>query len=232
MECTISRRHSAGRHYLSVGLSAIRCIDAALEKSNGDCEIQSILDLPSGYGRVLRFLRVRFPRAEITASEMYPEMLEFCRKTFAARIFQSDMDFDKLAFAAKFDLIWCGSLITHINERGAVGVLRFFRNHLAPGGVCIVTTHGNVPVGRLRNNAFNYGLTAEAVRQLLAGFDETGYGYADYQNQHGYGISVVSHERMSALARGAGEWHEISFLEKGWDNHQDVYSFSLSRPYR
>ncbi len=77
----------------------------------------------------------------------------------------------------------------------------------------------------------NYGLSADAARQLLSRFEEKGYGYADYENQRGYGISVVSHERMSALARGAGEWNEISFLERGWDQHQDVYGFSLSRPY-
>ena len=43
------------QHYLLVGLSAIRCIEDALEKSSRKNNIHSVLDFPSGYGRVLRF---------------------------------------------------------------------------------------------------------------------------------------------------------------------------------
>jgi hypothetical protein len=60
---------------------------------------------------------------------------------------------------------------------------------------------------------------------LLSQFRENGYGYADYPNQNGYGISVVSHERMLALAESAGNWHEVVFVERAWDGHQDVYGF-------
>lgn len=38
------------RQYLSVGLSAVRCIDAALQKQDGTRPVESILDLPCGYG--------------------------------------------------------------------------------------------------------------------------------------------------------------------------------------
>jgi hypothetical protein len=52
------------------------------------------------------------------------------------------------------------------------------------------------------------------------------YGYSDFQESPGYGISLAAHPRMSSLARSAGAWHEVLYLESGWDNHQDVYAFA------
>src|SRR5918993_1992586 len=58
-----------GAHYFKVGLSALCCIDEAVE-SAGLAEVRRVLDLPCGYGRVLRFLVHRFPAAQITACEI------------------------------------------------------------------------------------------------------------------------------------------------------------------
>ena len=60
-----------GKHYYKVGLSAIRCINEAL-KLAGLTKVGSILDLPCGSGRVLRFLVHQFPEAEITGCELEP----------------------------------------------------------------------------------------------------------------------------------------------------------------
>ncbi len=214
------------RHYLSVGLSAVRCIENALEKSNENNAVGSILDFPCGYGRALRFLRVRFPKADITASEIDTSMLDFCKDMFSVNSVTSDIDFRKLLLSGKFDLIWCGSLITHIDERATSDLLKFFHDHLSPGGLCVFTTHGQLSVERIEKKRQTYLLTASAQQQLLSQFHDKGYGYADYKNQHGYGISVVSRERMLAIALSVGQWDETSFLERGWDNHQDVYGFT------
>jgi hypothetical protein len=57
-------------------------------------------------------------------------------------------------------------------------------------------------------------------------FRSKGYGYADYNRQPGWGISIVSHERMRQLAANVGGWKETLLWEHGWDDHQDVYAFS------
>ncbi|NIQ58735.1 MAG: class I SAM-dependent methyltransferase, partial [Gemmatimonadetes bacterium] len=44
-----------GLHYLSVGLSALRCVEAVRGRAR---EPRHVLDFGCGYGRVLRFLRV------------------------------------------------------------------------------------------------------------------------------------------------------------------------------
>jgi SAM-dependent methyltransferase len=214
-------------HYLSVGLSAIRCIEAALENSKDKPSIQSILDLPCGYGRVLRFLRARFPLAMISASEIDPDMLDFCRRTFAVNSVKSDPDFNKIFLPNKFDLIWCGSLFTHINETAAIDLLRFFYDHLAPNGLCVFTTHGQFSIDSLQKKTITYGLQENGQNEVISQFHKNGYGYSNYWNQHGYGISAVSHEQMTSLSSSIGDWKEIIFMERGWDNHQDVYGLTV-----
>jgi hypothetical protein len=69
-------------------------------------------------------------------------------------------------------------------------------------------------------------------QEVIRGFQEQGYGYADYPNESGWGILTVSHQRMVELAKSVGTWYETLFLEHGWDNHQAVYAFAMQLPKR
>ena len=218
---------SSDEEYLSAGLSALRCIQYSLNDSNKNCNVRTILDFPCGYGRVLRFLRARFPDADVNVSDIDREAVDFCTGVFGAIPEMSNRDFTKLSTSRKFDLIWCGSLITHIDEAAATHLLRFFHNHLAPGGVCVFTTHGQIAADWIRKDPHTFGLTEDAQQQLVSRFYESGYGYADYPNGHG-GISVVSRERMRSIGCSVGRWKQVCYVEHGWDNLQDVYSFSLN----
>jgi hypothetical protein len=142
----------------------------------------------------------------------------------------SDRDFFALSLTGRFDLIWCGSLITHIDQADTTELLGFFYDHLAPGGLCVFTTHGQTSVEWMRDNRETYGLTASGQQQVLSQFDSEGYGYADYPHVSGLGVSVVSYDRMMGIARGIGQWNATCYLERGWDNHQDVYAFVLAEP--
>ena len=218
------------QHYLLVGLSAIHCIENALVKSGRAKSVQSILDFPSGYGRVLRFLKVRFPDAHITACEINASMLDYCKRVFSVKTAMSHRDFNLLSLTGKFDLIWSGSLLTHIDRADTTDLLSFFCDHLAPDGLCVFTTHGQTSVDWIRDKRETYGLSANAQQQVLSQFDNEGYGYADYPNVSGIGVSVVSYDRMMAIARDIGPWKATCYLERGWDNHQDVYAFTLAEP--
>jgi len=214
-----------GFHYLSVGLSANRCIREALRSAGKTVQGGSILDFPSGYGRVLRFLRMEFPDSDITAAETDGRALDFCRRSFDVTPFLSKERFSVLSLPRQFDLIWCGSLLTHIDEHAARDLLRFFREHLSHGGVCVVTTQGRHAMEWIERQEVTYGLSENAQQKVLREFRSQGYGYADYTHQAGYGISLVTHERMRQLAADVGGWGETLFWEHGWDNHQDVYAF-------
>jgi SAM-dependent methyltransferase len=174
-------------------------------------------------------LRARFPEADITVSELDKGGLEFCSGTFSAKAVQSDTDFSRLSITGRFDLIWCGSLLTHLDEESAAKLIAFFYEHLAPGGACLFTTHGKASVDYVRQSRRAYGLNASGRESLLRQYDERGYGYADYSGKKGFGVSAASPERMLSLARSVGQWHSLSFVERGWDNHQDVYVGALAQ---
>src|SRR3954468_5156928 len=82
--------------YLCAGLSALRCIVQCLSHVDVGCDIRTILDFPCGYGRVLRFLRARFPYTDITVSDIDSQAVAFCTRVFAASPEMSNADFSKL----------------------------------------------------------------------------------------------------------------------------------------
>jgi SAM-dependent methyltransferase len=218
---------SAAREYLTVGLSALRCVDKALKISRTKA-VRTIFDLPCGHGRVLRFLKAAFPEARIVACDIDAMAVSFCKRAFSVEAILSNETFT-LSLPTKFNLIWCGSLVTHIDEARARDLLRFFYASLAPGGLCLVTTHGQTSAQWLRTGdprARAYrGLSVSGQQKVLRDFAESGYGYADYESQVGYGISIVSRSRMKEIARSAGAWTESFFFERGWADHHDVYGF-------
>jgi len=210
-----------GQHYLSVGLSAVACVEKALRP---DHDPDSILDFACGYGRVLRFLKVRFPGAHLAAAEIEPPAVGFCRRAFGVQAFASATSLESLRLPDQYDLIWCGSLITHLDRPSAGHLLGFFARHLSTRGLCVFSAHGSVSERRLRSDADAYGLAPDAARTVLQGFDEAGYGYVDYPGHRGYGISLVAKDTLAELAIEA-DLRESSFQPQAWDDHHDVYGF-------
>jgi SAM-dependent methyltransferase len=213
-----------GAHYFNVGLSAVRCIDEALAAANVE-SVRRILDLPCGYGRVLRFLARRFPAAQITACELVPDAVRFCAETFGAVPAQSAYNLEELALADRFDLIWCGSLVTHLDARRTRALLKLFARHLAPGGLLLFTTHGDFVAARIYDMADFYGLRRPDIPALVESYRRTGHGYLDYPEEPGYGVSLTAPEWVRAEARAVGGLREVYFRARGWDEHQDVYGF-------
>lgn len=213
-----------GVHYYLVGLSAIRCVDEALERANLQ-QVQTILDLPCGGGRVLRFLAHRFPETEITACELASGAAEFCARTFGARAAASSPNFDDVLLGKKFDLIWCGSLVTHLNQSGITALLRLFQRHLPTGGLVVFTTHGDFVRSRIPTGDFDYGLEPGQIVRISAEYLKTGYGFEDYRGAKDYGVSLSSPAWIRARVRAVGGLREVFFKERGWDDHQDVFGF-------
>ena len=213
-----------GRHYLSIGIASNRAINSAL--AHAAHQVQTVLDLPSGYGRALRFLKARFPDATICACDLQPEAVEFCRHAFDAEAVVSNEDFAKVSLPGLFDLIWSGSLLTHLDECRATELLRLYYRSLAPGGLCVFTMHGRTSEAWLRSRTETYGLTEASRLKILSELDNRGYGYADYAGFTAYGISIARRARIVEMASAAGNWAFSCFLESAWSDHHDVYGFT------
>src|SRR5437667_3593839 len=130
--------------YFSVGRSALRCINVSMVAAGIEAvSIRTILDLPCGHGRVLRHLRETFPHADITACDLRRDAVDYCAKTFGARPLYSDEDVENIAFAPNsFDLIWVGSLLTHLRADHWLDFLSLFQCALRVGGLLIFSAHG------------------------------------------------------------------------------------------
>jgi SAM-dependent methyltransferase len=221
-----------GADYFRAGLSAVDCIDHVLRAVDMSA-VESVLDLPSGYGRELRFLICRFPQATFTACDIQHGAVDFCANAFGALPAYSKPDLADLSFERKFDLVWSGSLVTHLDSTATLALLRLFSRHLNKGGVAIVTTNGEFVAEQMRNGA-SYDLQPEFIAPLLRAYVESGYGYRDYSRGQGYfefhpagtgyGVSLTAPETIRSLAKEA-ELETVYFKERGWANHQDVFAF-------
>ena len=213
-----------GAHYFKVGLSAMRSVEEAVREAKL-ASVERVLDLPCGHGRVLRFLLRRFPHAAFTACDLDRDGVDFCARTFGATPVYSAEDLDALSFDTRFDLIWCGSLVTHLNEHQTRALFRLFTRQLAPGGLLIFTAHGDFVARRMPTGEFDYMLTAEQVAALKERYSRTGFAYDDYAGQESYGVSLTSPAWIRAQLEASGGLREVYFKERAWDGHHDVYGY-------
>lgn len=203
-------------HYRDVGSSALTQIERALR---GFPEPERILDLACGHGRVTRFLRARFPSAEITGCDVDEAAIAFVARAFGAKPLRSEADFARFDIGSAFDLVWIGSLVTHLPEYQTRALLDFLDRHLAPSGTVVLTSHGAFVEKRLLT--WNYGLPDEAVRGLLADCRMAGYAYRPYPGSLGYGISLARREWFLQTVP-EGSFRLEAYRERAWDRHQDV----------
>lgn len=220
------------RHYYSVGADAVRIIINAL-LVNSRQPPQSILDFPSGSGRVTRHLRAFFPEARIVASDLYDYHLAFCREAFQIDCLLSQVNIGEIDFGEKFDVIFCGSLLTHLPERLFLDTINLLGRSLSDSGIAVVTLHGRFSdhLQATRPDFYipdqYYEVAAESVRR-------TGFGYVDYtQNvlqgifnkDEGYGIALIRPHWVLRLLEPRTDLKLLGYVERCWDNHQDVLIF-------
>ena len=130
-----------------------------------------------------------------------------------------------MSLGKKFDLIWCGSLVTHLNDRSIRELFEVFRDHLSLGGLLIFTTHGDFVARRLPTREFDYMLSGEQIDRICGNYPATGYAFEDYLEAKDWGVSLTSPEWIRRQVHELGGLREVFFRERGWDNHQDVFGF-------
>jgi SAM-dependent methyltransferase len=210
-------------HYFCVGYSALFCIRRALYKA-AKKNVKSILDFGSGYGRVLRSLAAAFPDAALTAADLDSAAVSFCAKAFGAVPVYSEVDFSRLVFSTRFDLIWVGSLFTHLSSERWASLLKLLRSILTEDGLVVFSTHGSEAERRLREGQSRfYGLEPERIAKILQDHSLNGFGYSDYQRSPGYGVSLSSAKWVCFQVNDLG-FEPILYLRNGWDNHHDAWA--------
>jgi SAM-dependent methyltransferase len=107
-----------------------------------------VLDFGCGCGRVVRHLR-HLP-VELHGCDSNPVGVEWCDGhlpfgRFAVNALQSPLDYD----TESFDLVYALSVFTHLPERLQAFWMGELRRVLKPGGVLVLSLHGDALRGRL-----------------------------------------------------------------------------------
>ena len=213
-------------HYFAVGRGAVSIVALAMIKAGSD-GFANVLDLPCGSGRVMRHL-VRFlPEASIVASDIDSDHVEFCARQFGAEPLLSRQDLTQVALDRPIDLLWCGSLLTHLSADRFKEALRHMVGWLAPGGIAIFTLHGRWSVRRQADTPYKY-IDDEVFTPIVEGVTRDGFGYADYPDrrarlgQESWGFSVSLPQWVMRTVEAMEDVRLLDYMERGWDNHQDL----------
>lgn len=206
-------------HYFSVSSSAMKCINIALSICDKK-EIKTILDLPCGHGRVLRSLVAYFPNAEITACDLDRKAVDYCARAFNVRGVYSNKNFTADIVEGKFDLIWCGSLLTHLDANNAIRLLDFLIEKLEKDGILLITSHGRFFEAKQKGK--KKFINDISLNKILKECEDAGHGYCDYENQNGYGLSMSKASWMISYVEKREDVRVLYFTERLWDDHQDV----------
>jgi len=213
-------REDPDRYHLW-GRTAVRVVQQALLCA-GVAECRRVLDYGCGYGRVTRYLNIAFPTATLVAWDPDEEAERFCAQTFGARRSRELVDAAVADGADRFDVIWCGSVLRHLDRAAWRTCLNALIERLAPRGVLVFTTHGRWVAEELRRTTAAAGTTGD-VDGFLRAFDSTGFGHR--LGNHGRGESLACAAWVLTLLQTWPQLRAVSVVERGWAAHEDVFAF-------
>ncbi len=211
--------------YFEVGRSAIEVVLAGIMSSFVH-RVDRVLDLPCGHGRVLRHLVRMFPNAEFHACDLDTDGVAYCAQRYNAVPVVSKPELTDVDFGTQFELIWVGSLFTHVAEEQTARWMAHLARFLAPNGIVVATMHGRWSEHVNRRSPY---LGADRWAQVMDGYNARGYGYADYVQAESsqyvpgnYGISMARPQAMTRLLERIEGVRMFSYSERAWADHQDV----------
>jgi SAM-dependent methyltransferase len=219
------------QHYLYVGrsnlLTVLNVLSIRASYRGGDDPVEDIFDFGCGHGRVARWFRAAFPNSQIHVTDLDRSAMEFCVENFGCQQIQDPIP------CARFDLVWLGSVFTHLPAQVAEPLLDQLLASLRPNGVVIFTSQGRYSIERVKDFDWekddrawiHYNIDRARFETIVNQYHETGYGYVDYPGQKNYGVCVAEPTWYSQRILKGEEFIQILFQEKGSDNHQDVSAF-------
>ena len=208
-------------HYYIVGESAIDVILPGLILSSIH-RVVRVLDLACGYGRVARHLRAAFPQCELLFCDLVHEGAKFCASTFGGTTIEANADLTKIALPRDLDIIWIGSLFTHVDRVRTANWLAFLADHLCEGGNIVATFHGY-----FSEKVTDFGERYDQAK-LSREFFATGYGYCCADASQDYGVSLAKPSTILDIADSIPNTKVLAYTERGWANNHDVLTLNRS----
>ena len=212
------------KEYFEIAEAGLECVRRGLHAAESELA-HRILDFGCGHGRVMRALRVGFPDAQLTACDLDEDGVRFCVERFGAHGVVSTADITRISLPDTYEVIWCGSVLTHLDVPQWKQLLGRFAGWLEPGGVLVFTTHGPRTAATLRAGRWSYGLADHEIEVLLSRYDgAAGFGYVEYPGQTGYGFSISDPALVQEFLGAFEDLVLLAFEDGGWYRYQDAFS--------
>ena len=202
--------------YLNAGGDALIRIREAMRRV-GKSDARAMLDMACGHGRVLRFLKAAFPTAELTACDIKADAVDFCAATFGANPVYSEEDFSEVQIDQDFDLIWVGSLFTHLDRARWLDLLALLADRLGANGLLVFTTIGLLGGRGLRD----LGMWDDQIERIIHDCGIEGFSYQESKGMPGWGLTVCSKEFVRDSIERRTPLQMVSHVSQGW-LRQDV----------
>lgn len=229
--------------YLRTSRAGLKCVQNAISSIDKQPDtIRNILDFGCGYGRVLRALRAGYPKATITACDLMEEATKFCADTFDAVPVTGYDDLTKIELIEKFDVIWVGSVFTHLPVERWEPLLNYFQKNLAPNGVLVFTIHGRTALWVFENHTLAKShMTEKDFSKVKKNYKKSGYAFYQYPSRHvnslsnmgiqvsksAYGLSFTRPDWTCNYLLKFKDLFLSNYTEGGWGRNHDVVSLWL-----
>lgn len=215
-------RHSL-RHFQDVNYSVSQYFAVALQQHDAQQQLVrlalgerthsvALLDFACGFGRSLRFLTRSSLRADVWASDVQKEAVDFVAEAFGVHGIHSAYEPDAFRPGRTFDFIWVASLFSHLPARLFHAWLGRLAALLSPGGVLCFSVHDEcllAPGAALDDEGIHY-LPMSEIEEL---------------DNRAYGTTHVGERFVAeAIARAFGHAQpRYVRLPRGLANEQDLY---------
>ena len=185
-----------------------------------------ILDFGAGAGRVTRWIRAAFPQAEIDVCDLRAPDMEFCAREFRANSWVSCTDFESVSAPGDYDLVWLGSVATHLPEEKVISLIDKTVSWCKHGALILITFHGRQALA-VHSAGFRY-IATEQWSDIVDEYRAHGFGYADYPGESGYGISLAATSWVANVIEKRLDVRLLTLAERVWDNHHDVLALQTN----
>ncbi|MGO9007003.1 MAG: class I SAM-dependent methyltransferase [Beijerinckiaceae bacterium] len=187
--------------------------------------IAAALEIGCGYGRIVRELVKRMPASRVSVSDVIDPAARFTASEFGVHkvpvLEDAGMQLDGM-----FDLVYLLSVYTHLRSDMIAANLARVTAVLKPGGVAVLTVHGQGSAETLERYS-QYWLDKARVLDELA---RAGYYYERYPYYYAeYGLTWFTCAAFEHLvAETAPSLAFVSYHPTDVDGHQDVFVYRKS----
>jgi len=211
-----SRRASHVAHYNAVATKMLGHIERHVEWA----EATPVIDIGSGYGRLLRHLVGHVEPSRIWACDTDAAAIEFCRAAFGVEGCGS-ITTPGTTFPEPFGLVVALTVLTNLPRSAVEAIVARLADITRPGGLVVITTHGWDSVHR---HLPSYGSQYPALRGHISdALDAEGTCFVPYPHHRG-DLGMAWH--TPGFVRSLFDGHRfdlVEFIEAGLDDHQDVH---------